>query len=105
MSEPANLRSESSTPPSAPRYMPSRMISAARPGPIVRISTVLPGNMSFSTRACSSALRSSGLKIAGSAARFTVPSAFMASFPTLRVSGTCLARTTIFNVFFIMDRI
>ena len=59
--------------------------------------------MSLSTSACSSALRSSGLKIAASAARLTVPSAFIASLPTLRVSGTCLASTTIFNVFFIME--
>jgi hypothetical protein len=27
-----------------------------------------------------------------------VPSAFMASFPTLRVSGTCFANTTIFKL-------
>ena len=43
------------------------------------------------------------LKMAGKAARFTVPSAFMASLPTLRVSGTCLARTTIFNVFSLLS--
>ena len=51
-------------------------------------------------RAASSAFKSSGLKIAGSAARLTVPSGVMASLPTLRVSGTCFARTTIFNCFF-----
>jgi len=33
--------------------------------------------------------------LAGKAARFTVPSAFIASLPTFRVSGTCLAKTMI----------
>ena len=33
------------------------------------------------------------------AALFTVPSAFIASFPTFLVSGTCFARTTIFSPF------
>lgn len=53
----------------------------------------MPGYMSLSLRACSRALRSSGLKIAGRAARLIVPSSFIASLPTLRVSGTCLAST------------
>ena len=44
------------------------------------------------------AFRSSGLKMAGRAARLMVPSAFMASLPTLRVSGTCFANTTIFKL-------
>ena len=65
---------------------------------MVSIPTVDPGFCSFSLSACSSAFRSSGLKMAGSAARFTVPSAVMASFPTFLVSGTCLASTTIFKL-------
>ena len=76
------------------------MISAARPGPMVRIVTVEPGCVSFSLSAFSKAFRSSGLKMAGSAARLIVPSAFMASFPTLRVSGTCFASTTIFKLIY-----
>ena len=93
VSAPAKARSESTMPLSAPRYRPSRMISAARGGPIVSSVTLLPGKRSLSCRACSRALRSSGLKMAGSADRFMVPSSFIASLPTLRVSGTCLAST------------
>ena len=37
------------------------------------------------------------------AARLTVPSGVMASLPTFRVSGTCLASTTIFKLMFIRD--
>ena len=73
------------------------MISAARGGPIVNIPTVDPGFCSFKRNACSKAFKSSGLKIAGSAARFTVPSAVIASFPTVLMSGTCLASTMIFK--------
>ena len=71
------------------------MISAARGGPIVTTVTVEPGTWSFTWSAISRAFKSSGLKTVGKAARFTVPSAFMASAPTLCVSGTCLAKTTI----------
>ena len=74
------------------------MISAARLGPMVSMVTVDPGCASFRRSACSSALRSSGLKMAGRAARLMVPSAFMASLPTQRVSGTCFANTTIFKL-------
>ena len=100
VSAPAKARSVNKYPLSAPLYKPSRIISAARPGPMVRIVTVEPGCVSFSLSACSKAFRSSGLKIAGSAARLIVPSAFMASFPTLRVSGTCFASTTIFKLIY-----
>lgn len=40
----------------------------------------------------------SGLNMAGSTARLIVPSAFIASLPTLRVSGTCLANTMILRL-------
>ena len=73
------------------------MISPARGGPIVRIPTVEPGFCSFNLRACSKAFKSSGLKMAGKAARLTVPSAVIASLPTFLVSGTCFASTTIFK--------
>ena len=76
------------------------MISPARGGPMVKIPTVEPGFCSFKRRACSNAFKSSGLKIAGRAARFTVPSAVIASLPTFLVSGTCLASTTIFKLIF-----
>ena len=76
------------------------MISPARGGPIVKIPTVEPGCCSLMRKACSSAFKSSGLKIAGNAARLMVPSAFIASLPTFRVSGTCLASTTIFKLIF-----
>ncbi len=69
---------------------------------MVRMDTVEPGFCSFRRRACSRALRSSGLKMAGSAARLTVPCGVMASFPTLRVSGTCLASTTMFKLIFLL---
>ncbi len=42
--------------------------------------------------------RSCGTCRRGRAARFTVPSAFLASFPTARVSGTCLAKTIILQM-------
>ena len=74
------------------------MISPARGGPMVKIPTIVPGICSFILRACSSAFKSSGLKMAGNAARLMVPSAFIASLPTFLVSGTCFASTTIFKL-------
>ena len=71
----------------------------------MRIPTVEPGFCSFKRRACSRAFKSSGLKMAGRAARFTVPSAVMASLPTFRVSGTCLASTTIFKAIIIINNV
>ena len=67
---------------------------------MVSTETRQSGFCSLIRSACSSAFRSSGLKIASRAARFTVPSAFIASLPTLRVSGTCLASTMISLIIF-----
>jgi len=53
-------------------------------------AVTVPPNRSRASNAVSRALRSSGLKIAGKAARLTVPSDFMASAVTFAVSGTCL---------------
>ena len=64
---------------------------------MVMTVTVEPGFASFNLKACSNAFKSSGLKMAGNAERFTVPSGVMASGPTFRVSGTCLASTMIFK--------
>ena len=63
------------------------------------VETVEPSTLSLMKSAASRAFKSSGLKIAGRAARFTVPSGVMASLPTFRVSGTCFASTTIFRCF------
>gem|GEM_PF-4851217 len=54
-----------------------------------------PPSRSLRSRASSRARRSSGLKTAGSALRFTVPSAFIASPVMFDQFGTCLTRTTI----------
>ena len=91
----AKALSVSNTPASAPLYNDSLNISAARMGPMVSTVIVASGNLSFTVSAISRAFRSSGLKMAGRAALFTVPSAFIASLPTARVSGTCLANTMI----------
>src|SRR5690554_3003869 len=72
---------------------------------MVNSVTFEPGKRSLIPSACSNAFKSSGLKMAGSAALFTVPSAFIASFPTLRVSGTCLANTIMLNAMFIKFRL
>jgi hypothetical protein len=53
----------------------------------------------FDAQSLLKSLKVFGVKTAGSAALFTVPLAFMASLPTLRVSGTCLASTMILNPF------
>ncbi len=93
VSAPAKRRSLSRMTSSAPRYSESRSTCTAAGGPMV--STVTrPPQLSRNRSASSSAFRSSGLKMAGRAARLTVPSSFMASPPTLAVSGTCLTRTT-----------
>ena len=57
------------------------------------MTVTVPPCWSRTWRAISRARRSSGLKIVGRAARFTVPSAFIASAVTLAVSGTCLMHT------------
>ena len=88
-------------PSSAPLNIDSRIISAAREGPIVTMVTFTETSVetqdiaSLHASAISNAFKSSGLKMAGRAARLMVPSSFMASLPTLCVSGTCFANTTI----------
>ncbi len=59
------------------------------------MAVTVPPYSSLISRAVSRAWRSSGLKIAGKAARLTVPSSFIASAVTLAVSGTCLTHTTL----------
>ncbi len=78
---------------SAPRQSDSRRMSAAFGGPMVMTVTVPPWRSLIWT-AISSAFRSSGLKMADSAARFIVPSLVITSPVMLWVSGTCFARTT-----------
>ena len=59
------------------------------------VTTVtVPPCASLICSAISRALRSSGLKIAGSAFRFMVPSLVITSPVMLCVSGTCLTSTT-----------
>ena len=93
VSEAAARRSVISTTRSAPRKSDSRRMSHAAGRPMVTTVTVPPWR-SRTCSAASSAFRSSGLKTAGSAARLTVPSSFIA-WPVIRlVSGTCFAHTT-----------
>ncbi len=89
----AKARSVRSMTRSAPRYRQSRRTSAALGGPMV-ITVTVPPCVSRTWSAISSAWRSSGLNIAGSAPRFMVPSLVITSPVTLCVSGTCLTRTT-----------
>ena len=73
----AARRSVTRTTRSAPRNIDSRSTSHAAGGPMV-IAVTVPPNRSRISSAISRALRSSGLKIAGNAARLTVPSSFIA---------------------------
>ncbi len=73
---PANRRSLSNSTWSAPRLSASRNTSTAVAGPIVTTVTVPPYS-SRTSNAISNAFKSSGLKIAGSAERLTVPSSFI----------------------------
>jgi hypothetical protein len=57
-------------------------------------TVTLPPYCSLMLNAISNAFRSSGLKMAGNALRFIVPSAVITSPVTLRVLGTCLTSTT-----------
>ena len=59
---------------------------------MVMTVTVEPGFASFSLKACSNAFKSSGLKIAGKAERFTVPSGVMASGPDIACVGNLLGK-------------
>ena len=58
------------------------------------MTVTVPPYVSLTQSAASRAFLSSGLKIAGRAARLIVPSAFIASPVTFWVSGTCLMQTT-----------
>ena len=94
VSAPANRRSVSRTTRSAPRQSDSRRMLAALGGPMV-ITVTVPPWRSLIWRAISRAFRSSGLKMAGRALRFMVPSLVITSPVMLCVSGTCLTRTTL----------